>query len=150
MTRRISAAPLLCALVLLLVLPRAAAGQETTEDEATLPAELRTARASLNEAMGRMDAAATTAHFIETGLVEFDGQVYSGRAAVGAWFTEAFAALASLTGGTSTFIVGDGEVTERASYSAVTSDGSPQGGRSETVWKRQEDGSWKIARLIVL
>jgi ketosteroid isomerase-like protein len=140
------------ALLALQAVPAAAqtpAAQET-QDTMSLPDGLRTARTALSAAYAKMDGLAVVAHFAEGGAVDFGGQVISGKQAVGGWFTEMFSTLAGLTSGAPTFVVTDGEVKERSGYTVHLPDGSQQGGSSETVWKKQADGSWKVARLIVM
>jgi ketosteroid isomerase-like protein len=146
---------ILAVLALLLVLPAAPAAAQTpaaqeTQDSMSLPEALRTARTALSAAYAKMDGAAVVAHFAEGGAVDFGGQVISGKQAVGGWFTEMFSTLAGLTSGAPTFFVTDGEIKERSDYTVHLPDGSQQGGSSETVWKKQADGSWKVARLIVM
>jgi ketosteroid isomerase-like protein len=135
-------------LMLLLCFAVPTSGQET-QDAAQLPEGLRAARASLDSAFAKLDAGAAAALFTASGSVEFQGQTFAGRDAVGGWFAEAFAGLSGLKSGTSTFVVADGEVTERASYVVSISDGTEQQGTSETLWKRQEDGTWRVVRLVV-
>lgn len=138
-----------CAFILLAALPFAAAAQES-QDTASLPEALRSVRTALAQAYGKLDGTASTAHFTDDAVVEFQGQVLSGKPAVGGWFAQMFSSLSAVRIGSSTFVVGDGEVTERASYTVVMQSGEEGQGQSEMLWKRQADGSWKVARLIVL
>ena len=46
------------------------------------------------------------------------------------------------------FKIADTEVTETASYT-VSTPGGDQSGSTETVWKKQKDGGWRILRLRV-
>jgi ketosteroid isomerase-like protein len=138
------------ALFLLFAVPLMAAAQET-QDTTALPESLQSARAALGEAWSKLDGAAVSAHFADNAVVEFDGQVLSGRPAVTGWLHQLLASLTALRpGGATTLMVGTDQVTERGGYDVITTSGGQQSGRSETVWKRQEDGSWKVARLIVL
>jgi ketosteroid isomerase-like protein len=114
-----------------------------------LAESLRSARASMSAAFAKLDATAAAGHFADDGAVDFQGQTVAGKAAVGGWFAEVFSGLSSLRSGTATFLIADGQVTERASYVVGTPDGDQQGS-TETVWKRQDDGSWKVTRMIVM
>jgi len=138
----------LAAVLLLMGLARPAAAQET-QDTTRLPESLRSVRTSFSVTFSRLDGAAAAAHFADDGAVDFQGQTIAGKQAVGGWFAEVFSTLSALRPGTSSFLIADDEVMERASYVVVTPDGE-QTGATETVWKRQEDGSWKVARLIVM
>lgn len=124
------------------------AAQET-QDTTRLPEALRSVRSSFSATFSKLDGAAAAAHFADDGAVDFQGQTIAGRQAVGGWFAEMFRGLSAVRPGTATFLIADEEVMERASYVVVTPDGE-QAGATETVWKRQEDGSWKVARLIVM
>jgi ketosteroid isomerase-like protein len=148
MTRRF--ASLVCTLLLLLAVPATTAAQET-QDTTALPESLLPARASLGAAWSKLDGAAVAAHFADNAIIEFEGQVMSGRPAVTGWLEQAVASLTSLqTGGTATFIIGTDDIRERGAYDFVTTSGEQRSGRSETLWKRQDDGTWKVARLTVL
>ena len=140
--------PRLAAVLLLMGLARPAAAQET-QDTTRLPESLRSVRTSFSATFSKLDGAAAAAHFADDGAVDFQGQLIAGRQAVGGWFAEMFSGLSSVRTGTSTFLIADEEVMEHSSYIVVTPDGE-QTGATETVWKRQEDGSWKVARLIVM
>jgi ketosteroid isomerase-like protein len=135
-------------LVLLMGFARPAAAQET-QDTTQLPESLRTERATLSAAYSALDAVAVAGHFTDDGMVDFQGQSIAGRQAVGGWFAEMFGGMQAVRSGPSTFAIGEDEITERATYVVSMPDGD-QSGSSETIWRRQEDGSWKVARLIVL
>ncbi|HEX6309471.1 MAG TPA: nuclear transport factor 2 family protein [Longimicrobiales bacterium] len=122
---------------------------QATSDTTALPADMRAARAVLAAAYEKLDAAAAASSFAPDAAIDFQGQLISGRDGVAAWFSEAFAGITALRGGTASYVIGDGEVTERSSYIAVPTGGEEQTGTSETVWRRQPDGTWKVARLIV-
>lgn len=134
---------------LLLATYAAPASAQATRDTAALPAELRAGIAALSAAYDKLDAAAATSWFAPDGAVEFQGQLLSGRDAIAAWFGEAFSGLTALRGGTPSYVIGEGEVSERSSYIAVLMGGEEQAGATETVWRRQPDGAWKVARLII-
>jgi len=136
--------------LLLLSAVGAPAAAQATQDTTALSTELRAARGTLSEAFSRLDANAATTLFTADAIVEFNGQVFNGHDAIRAWFDEAFSGLSALRSGTATFVVDDGEVTERSGYVVTTIDGQEQGGSSESVWRRQEDGSWRIVRLSVM
>jgi ketosteroid isomerase-like protein len=139
--------PAIASLLLLMALAGPVAAQET-QDTTQLPESLRTARASMSAALTKLDGNAAAALFTDDGAVDFGGQVITGKPAVAGWFGEAFNGVAALRFGTPVFVIADGRVTERSSYTVVVPDGE-QGGSAETVWVRQEDGSWRVTRLIV-
>jgi ketosteroid isomerase-like protein len=147
MRTRIAAAVRI-ALLLLIALPFAAAAQET-QDTASLPESLRPIRTALGAAYARLDGATAATFFADDAAIEFDGQVLSGKQAVTGWFMQMFSQLEGLRPGTTTFRIAEDQVTERGSHVVIVQ-GQEQAGSSETVWKRQADGSWKVARLIVL
>lgn len=138
----------LASALLLIGVARPVAAQET-QDTTQLPETLRSVRASYSATFSKLDGAGAAAHFADDGEVDFQGQTIVGKQAVGGWFAEVFSTLSSLRPGTASFLIGDDQVTERASYVVVTTEGE-QTGATETIWKRQEDGSWKVARLIVM
>jgi ketosteroid isomerase-like protein len=138
----------LASALLLIGLARPVAAQET-QDTTRLPESLRSARTSYADTFSKLDGAAAAAHFADDGEVDFQGQTIAGQQAVGGWFAEVFSGLSGLRSGASTFLIADDQVTDRASYVVVTTDGE-QTGATETIWKRQEDGSWKIARMTVM
>lgn len=135
-------------LLLLLALAAPAAAQET-QDTMSLPEALRTSRAELGAAFAKLDAAAAAAVFTTDGAIEFQGQTVAGRQGVNGWFAEVFVGMSGVKSGSSAFVVADGTVTERASYVATGVDGDVTG-TTETVWKKQADGSWKVARMIIM
>ena len=126
--------------------PSSARAQET-QDTMKLAAPLRTARAALTAAYVALDARAAGRHFSDSAVVNFQGQVLSGRAAVDGWLTNSLQGISSIRFGASTFTVAETEVTERSTYTVVVSDGASQEGTTEATWKRQPDGSWKVIRL---
>jgi hypothetical protein len=134
-------------LLLLVGLAAPAAAQEA-QDSTGLPESLQTARASLSAALGKLDHAAAAAHFSDDGTVEFGTEVVKGRSAVEGWFAEALSGVSSLRFSPATFVITADQVTERANYVVAGIEGD-QGGSSETIWTRQDDGSWKVTRLIV-
>lgn len=135
-------------LLLVIVLAAPTAAQETTPDSTRLPESLNAARASMSGALGRLDNAGAAAHFTDDGSVDSRGQAVTGRAAIAAWFADALAGVTALRFGTATFIIADDQVTERAPYRLLTAEGE-QAGNTQTIWKRQADGSWKVIRFIV-
>lgn len=134
-------------LLLLVGLAAPAAAQET-QDSTSLPESLGAARASLTTALGKLDHAAAAAHFTDDGTVEFGADAVKGRAAVEGWFAEALSGVSALRFSPATFVITADQVTERANYVVEGMEGD-QGGMAETIWTRQEDGSWKVTRLIV-
>lgn len=142
-------AALVSAMVALLVVAAPASAQET-QDTAALPQALRTARTGLEAAYAKLDGAAASSHFAPTGAIDFGGQVISGRDAIRGWFGEMFANMSGLRAGAPKFVLGESEVSEKSTYVVALPDGSEQSGTSETVWRLQEDGTWKVVRLIVM
>lgn len=134
--------------LLALVLAAPASAQET-QDTTVLPEALRAARGELNAAFAKLDPTAAAAVFAADGAIDFQGQTIAGRQGVGGWFGEVFTGMSGLRSGTATFVVTDDSVTERSSYVVVLPEGE-QGGNTETTWKKQEDGSWKIARMVIM
>ena len=132
---------------LLLGVPAAARAQETT-DTTKLAAPLRALRAAYSKALTSMDGNAAAAAFADSVYIEFQGQAYSGKEAATGWLNEALQGVSGLRFSEPTFTISDGEVTERATYTVSTSGGDAQGS-TQTTWKRQKDGSWKMQRLIV-
>lgn len=141
--------PFAFASILLLAALAAPAAAQVTQDTTNLPESMRTARATMSAAFSALDGTAAAAVFAEDGAVDFQGQLITGQQAVGGWFAEVFSGMSALRSGSSTFVIAENEITERGSYVAVMPDGE-QAGSSETIWRRQEDGSWKVARLVVL
>jgi hypothetical protein len=141
-------APALAALLMLASLAMPAAAQQTTQDSTALPEALRTARTAMSTALDKLDSAATAALFTTDGAVDFQGQVVTGREPVAGFFAEAFAGVSAVRFGPPTFIIADGQVTERASYVVAIPEGE-QAGTSVTMWTRQEDGSWQVTRLTI-
>jgi hypothetical protein len=129
----------------LLVLPAAVAAQET-QDTTKLPGEMRSARARLNSAFTSADAAAAAPFFTDSASVEFRGEYYNGHAAVTGWLQQALQGISSLRFSPATFVVAASEITERFSYTVGTPEGD-QTGQSETVWRKQTNGSWKVVRM---
>jgi len=142
-----SAIPAVAALFL--AISAAAASAQETRDTMRLPAELRAQRAAMNSALTKLDGVSAAALFADDGAVDFGGTVYTGREAVTGWFVEVLGGLASLRFDNASFVIGDNEVTERASYTAMTPEGEAPG-TSETVWRKQENGEWRVAKLVVL
>jgi ketosteroid isomerase-like protein len=132
---------------LLLALPAGARAQETT-DTAKLAAPLRAVRAAYAKALTSMDGNGAASAFADSVYVEFQGQTYAGKEAATAWLNEALQGVSALRFSEPTFTISDAEVTERATYTVSTPGGDAQG-TTQTTWKRQKDGSWKMARLVV-
>lgn len=130
------------------VVPTAATAQET-QDTMKLAAPLRTARAALSAAYTALNGQEASRSFSDSAVVDFQGQVFTGRPAVQEWLSGALQGLSSIRFGTPSFTVAETEVTERTGYTVVTTDGTEQGGSTEATWRRQADGSWKIVRLTV-
>lgn len=141
-----SVIPIVLLMVAALGSPLAA---QETQDTMALPEALRSARASLSDAFTRLDAAAAAALFTETGSVEMQGETLSGRQSIAGWFGDVFSTIDSLRNSTSGFMVAETEVVERGGYTVQGMEGG-QSGRVETIWRLQEDGSWKVARLVVM
>ena len=129
----------------LLLLPAALAAQET-QDTMRVPAELRTARATLNKAFTSADPSGAATFFTDSSSVEFRGEVYNGHAAVTGWLQQALAGISSLRFSAPTFVVSAAEITERLTYTVGTPEGD-QTGQSESVWRKQRDGKWKVVRM---
>ena len=142
--RLVRCAPLFA---LLLALPAVARAQETS-DTTKLAAALRTVRASYSKALTSMDANAASATFADSVYVEFQGQAFAGKQAATGWLTEALQGVSGLRFSEPTFKISADEVVERTTYTVSTPGGDGQGA-TETTWKKQKDGSWKLARLIV-
>jgi ketosteroid isomerase-like protein len=138
------------ALALLLAAPAAAAAQ-ATQDSTGVPAAMRTARAAFLTAITGFDAAAAAAVFADSAVVDMQGEVISGKAAISqGWLPQMFASLTSIRFGASSYTVNDGEIIEAGTHYVVPSEGGgEQPGRHSTTWRRMSDGSWKIARLAV-
>jgi ketosteroid isomerase-like protein len=137
------------ALVLAVFAAPAVAIAQETQDTMKLAAPLRTARAGMNSAYTALDAQAAARFFSDSAVVNFQGEVITGRTAVQSWLTNSLQGLSALRFGPSSFTVSETEVIERASYTVTTSDGGEQSGSSESTWRRQPDGSWKVVRLTV-
>ena len=132
---------------LLIALPAVARAQETS-DTTKLAAGLRTVRNSYAKALSSMDANGAAAAFADSVYVEFQGQTFAGKQAATGWLTEALQGVSGLRFSEPTFTVSADQVVERASYTVSTPGGDGQGA-TETTWKKQKDGSWKLARLVV-
>lgn len=133
--------------LLAIVLPAAVRAQETS-DTTKLAAPLRSARGTFNKALTAGDGAGAAAVFADSIMVDFQGQVYSGKEAATGWMVEALQGISALKFSPPTFKLSDTEVTETASYT-VSTPGGDQTGSTETVWKKQKDGAWKVQRLRV-
>ncbi|HEX2168539.1 MAG TPA: hypothetical protein VHG09_14990 [Longimicrobiales bacterium] len=136
------------ALLVFLGLSSPLAAQET-QDTTALPEALRSARASFSAAFTGLDAAAAAANFTENGAVDLQGEIIAGRTSVRDWLSSVFATMDAITVGASGFVIGEDEVRERGDYLIRGAEGD-QSGQVETVWRLLEDGSWKVARLIVM
>ena len=127
--------------------PATVRAQETT-DTAKLAAPLRSARAAFNKGLSSGDGAGASAIFSDSVVVDFQGQVFTGKDAATGWLTEALQGVSALKFAPPTFTVADAEVTERASYTVSTPNGD-QSGTTETVWRKEKGGTWKVWRLRV-
>jgi ketosteroid isomerase-like protein len=137
------------ALVLsLIAIPTAASAQET-QDTTKLAAPLRTARAELTAAYVGLNPQAAARFFSDSAVVDFQGQVITGKPGVTEWLVGSLQGLSSLRFGSASFTVSETQVVERASYTVTTTDGTEQAGSSEATWRKQADGSWKVVRLVV-
>ena len=136
------------AVLFLLVTPAGLEAQET-QDTMKLAVPLRAARATLQAGYTAFDPAKVNVLFADDAVVMFQGETHSGRAAVDTWIENSMQGLSAIKFGTATFTVADTEVVDRNTYTVTLGDGTQQDGSSELTWRRQADGSWKIARLIV-
>jgi ketosteroid isomerase-like protein len=135
--------------LLLFVAPATLSGQET-QDTMKLAVPLRAARAALSSGYVALDPARVRPLFSDSAVVMFQDQTYRGRAAVDGWIAESLSGVTSVRFGPSSFTIGDAEIIDRGSYSVTLNDGSQVEGSSESVWRRQADGSWKVVRLLVM
>lgn len=135
-------------LLLVVALPVAAAAQET-QDTMQLAPQLRAARAATSSAYMRLAAADAAAHYADDIIVHFGGEEIRGKDGASAWMQQTLQQVTSLRLGAASFKVAEAEVTERSSYVVATPDGE-QEGSVETVWRRQSNGAWKIARMTVM
>lgn len=136
-------------LALALLAPAAASAQET-QDTTRLPAAVRTARATFQAAYRGLDPVAAAGTFADSAVVDFQGQLFSGRVAiVESFLPTSVQGLASIRFGPSSFTITDREVVENGSYFIVPEGGPEQGGSFRTTWRRMGDGAWKIVKLDV-
>jgi ketosteroid isomerase-like protein len=152
--RRRFARPLALLPILVVVLAAvspAGVRAQATQDTTRLPEALRETRAKFNDAITRRDAAAAAPCFAEDAVVNFGGEVYTGReSVVNNWLAPTLGALMSLRIGGATFTVAEDEVVETASHGVDAGDGSGEQAGSHVVhWKRMPDGSWLVAKLEV-
>jgi ketosteroid isomerase-like protein len=133
--------------LLAVILPAAVRAQESS-DTTKLAGPLRNARGAFNKALTSGDGAGAASSFSDSVTVDFQGQVYSGKDAATGWMVEALQGISALKFSPPSFKISDSEVTETASYTVATP-GGDQSGTTETVWKKQKDGAWKILRLRV-
>jgi ketosteroid isomerase-like protein len=132
---------------LVLALPAMARAQETS-DTTKLAAGLRTVRASYSKALTSMDANAAAAAFADSVYIEFQGQAFAGKQAAVGWLSEALQGVSALRFSEPTFTISADQVVERTTYTVSTPGGDNQGS-TESTWKKQKDGSWKLLRLVV-
>lgn len=132
--------------LLFLVMPPALEAQET-QDTMKLAAPLRAARAAFSGGYMAFDASKVTPLFTADAVVVFQNDSFSGKEAVDAWVANSMQGLSAIRFGTASFTVSDAEVVDRNTYVVTLGDGTTAEGTSELVWRRQADGSWKVARL---
>jgi ketosteroid isomerase-like protein len=133
----------------LLLAPAALAAQET-QDTTRVPAGLRTARAAFQAAYRGLDPMAAADLFTDSAVVDFQGQIFSGKVAiVESFLPTSIQGLSSVRFGPSSYRIAEGEIVENGSYFVVPEGASEQAGGYRTTWRRQADGSWKVARLEV-
>jgi ketosteroid isomerase-like protein len=137
-------------LMVALLLAPVAAGAQETQDTTRLPAGLRTARAAFQGAYQGLDPAAAGDTFTDSAVVDFQGQLYTGKVAIVETFLPtSIQGLSSVRFGASTFTVSQDQVVENGTYFVVPEGAPEQAGAFRTTWRRQADGSWKISRLEV-
>jgi ketosteroid isomerase-like protein len=137
------------AALVLVVSPAAVAAQET-QDTTRLPTQLRSARGAFQSAYLALDPSAAGSLFTDSAVVDFQGQIFSGRVAIVETFLpQSTQGLAALRFGTSSFTISEGQIVENGNYFVVPEGGSEQAGSYRTTWRRQQDGGWKVARLEV-
>ena len=140
--------PALLFALALVAAPSAASAQET-QDTMKLASPLRTARAEMTAAYVALNAQGAARHFSDSAVVDFQGQLISGKPGVIEWLTGSLQGLSSIRFGSASFTVTETQVIERASYTVTIPDGTEQGGSTEATWRKQADGSWKVVRLTV-
>lgn len=133
-----------------LLLAPVAAGAQETQDTTQLPAGLRTMRATFQTAYQRLDPGSGADAFADSAVVDFQGQIFSGKVAiVESFLPSSIDGLSSVRFGPSSYRITQGEVIENGSYFVVPQGAPEQAGAYRTTWRQQADGSWKIARLEV-
>ncbi len=145
-------ARMLAALALLLVAGTARVQAQEVTDTTKLPAAMRSARAGLNKALEAKDGVAAGAFFADSVVVDFQGDLYTGRrTAVDTWLVPTLSSVSSLRFSAGTFMMENGDIIERAVHHVVPADGSgdTQEGTHIVRWKHMPDGSWKVIRLTV-
>ncbi len=131
------------------------AGPAAARDAAGVRSAIEETNARFLEAFKRGDKAAMMAHYTDDAVVLMPNQPASrGRTAINQAYTEFLSQMAFKDGAVKTedvMMSGDMAV-ETGSYTwtlTVKSGGElSDKGKYVTVWKRQTDGSWKIARDI--
>src|SRR5687768_14659524 len=103
-------------LVLAILAAPAIAPPQYTTDTTKLVAPFRAARAAINAAYIALDTRAVGRHFSDSAAVDFQGQVFSGRAAVDAWLANSLQGVSALRFGPSTFMISENEVMDHSSY----------------------------------
>jgi len=145
-----AARPALLLFALALAAPSAVGAQETT-DTMRLPAEMRSARAALNTAITSFDANAAGAVFADSAVVNFGGEIISGKPAIAqGWLPQMFQTVASIRFGASSYVINDSEIVETGNHYVVPAEGGgEQPGTHITRWRRMPDGAWKVIGLDV-
>src|SRR5688572_4903804 len=105
---RVSAARSLLLFVALVAAPAAIHAQET-QDTMRLRAPLRTARAAMTAAYGALDARRAAGFFTDSAVVEFQGQVITGRPAVDGWLSESLQGIGGIRFGSASFTVSESQ-----------------------------------------
>ena len=134
--------------LLTLALPAAVSAQET-QDTMKLVPQLRTVRNAMSAGYAKLAGADVAAHYADDIVVQFGPDEFRGKEQATAWITQQLGALSGLKVAAPSFTVKADEVIERSTYTVNLPDGTAQNGSVETVWKKQTNGAWKVARMTV-
>jgi ketosteroid isomerase-like protein len=135
----------------LLLLGSAATAQEV-RDTTRLPVPMRAARAGFTTALTALDARAAGNHFSDDVVVDFAGDLFTGRqAVVEQWLLQTLGGLASIRFGEGVFTLSEAEITERSAYSVLPAgETQAQPGTYVATWKLLPGAGWRISRLAVI